>query len=87
MPRPPCRASIIGLPHAGKTTICKLLAQHYDAVVLDTEELCKPVVEKAEQEKLDKIREETTQAAIEKIKIKMEQDGGQNSGKLSFTDI
>ncbi|XP_075315081.1 adenylate kinase 9 [Odontesthes bonariensis] len=79
MPRPPCRVSIIGLPHAGKTTICKLLAQHYNAVVLDVEELCKPVVAKAEQEKLDKIREETTQAAIEKIKMKMAQDGGENS--------
>ncbi|XP_072219011.1 adenylate kinase 9 [Leuresthes tenuis] len=79
MPKPPCRASIIGLPHAGKTTICKLLAQHYNAVVLDPEELCKPVVEMAEQEQLDKIREETTQAAIEKIKMKMEQDGEQNS--------
>ncbi|KAM9703756.1 adenylate kinase 9 [Menidia menidia] len=74
MPRRPCRVSIIGLPHAGKTTMCKILAEDYNAVVLDVEELCKQAVAKADQEKLDKIKKETTQAAIEKIKMKMEQD-------------
>lgn len=43
-----------------------------------------PVVAKVEQERLDKIKEETTQVAIEKIKMKVEQDGVKNSGKLSF---
>uniref|UniRef100_A0A7N8XC24 Uncharacterized protein n=1 Tax=Mastacembelus armatus TaxID=205130 RepID=A0A7N8XC24_9TELE len=84
MPRPPCRVSIIGPPQAGKTTLCRLLAQHYGALVLDMEELVQPVLAKVEQERLEKIREETTQVAIEKIKMKMEQDGVQNSGKLSF---
>ncbi|XP_070781653.1 adenylate kinase 9 [Enoplosus armatus] len=79
MPRPPCRVSIIGPPQAGKSTLCKLLAQHYNALVLDMEVLVQPVLAKVEQERLDKIKKETTQVAIEKIKMKMEQDGGQNS--------
>lgn len=85
-PRPPCRVSIIGPPQAGKSTLCKLLAQHYNALVLDMEALVLPVLAKIEQERLDKIKVETTQVAIEKIKMKMEQDGGQNSGKFSFVD-
>lgn len=84
MPRPPCRVSIIGPPQAGKSTLCKLLAQHYNALVLDIEVLVQPVLAEVEQERLDKIKEETTQVAMEKIKMKMEQDDGQNSGKLSF---
>ncbi|KAM4529308.1 adenylate kinase 9 [Fundulus diaphanus] len=74
MPRPPCKVSIIGPPQAGKSTMCSLLAQHYGAVVIDLEELSEPVLAKAEQERLDGIKEATTQAAIEKIKMKMEQD-------------
>lgn len=81
MPRPPCRVSIIGPPQAGKSTLCKLLAQHYNALVLDMEDLVQPVLAKAEQERLDKIKEDTTQVAIEKIKLKMEPDGGESSGK------
>ncbi|XP_054474711.1 adenylate kinase 9 [Anoplopoma fimbria] len=81
MPSPPCRVSIIGPPRAGKSTLCKLLAQHYNASVLDMEVLVQPVLDKVEQERLDKIKEETTQIAIEKIKMKMEQeqDGDLNS--------
>lgn len=66
--------------------LCKLLAQHYNALVLDMEVLVQPVLAKVEQERLDKIKEETTQVAIEKIKMKMELDGGQNTGKLSLVD-
>ncbi|KAF3849884.1 hypothetical protein F7725_019603 [Dissostichus mawsoni] len=80
MPRPPCRVSIIGPPLAGKSTLCKLLAQHYNALVLDLEALVQPVLAKVEQERLDKIKEETTQVALEKIKMK------QNSGKLMTED-
>ncbi|XP_056284243.1 adenylate kinase 9 [Pseudoliparis swirei] len=78
MPRAPCRVSIIGPPRAGKSTLCKLLAQHYNALVLDMEVLVQPVLAKVEQEKLEEIKEQTTQSAIEKIRMKMEQDGGEN---------
>ncbi|XP_063757950.1 adenylate kinase 9 [Eleginops maclovinus] len=73
MPRPPCRVSIIGPPLAGKSILCKLLAQHYNALVLDMETLVQPVLAKVEQERLHKIKEETTQVAVEKIKMRMEQ--------------
>lgn len=54
--------------------------------MLDMEVLVQPVLAKVEQERLDKIKEETTQVAMEKIKMKMEQDDGQDSGKFSFVD-
>uniref|UniRef100_I3K723 Adenylate kinase 9 n=1 Tax=Oreochromis niloticus TaxID=8128 RepID=I3K723_ORENI len=81
MPRLPCKVSIIGPSLAGKTTLCKLLAQHYNAAVIDMEELLQPVLVKAKEERIHKIKEETTQAAIDKIKMKMKEDG-QNSGKM-----
>ncbi|XP_076612348.1 adenylate kinase 9 isoform X2 [Chaetodon auriga] len=87
MPRPPCRVSIIGPPQAGKSTLCKLLAQHYNVLVLDMEVLVQPALAKVEQERLDKIKEETTQIAIEKIKMKMEQDGGQNSDESNSVEV
>uniref|UniRef100_A0A3Q1CXD4 Nucleoside-diphosphate kinase n=1 Tax=Amphiprion ocellaris TaxID=80972 RepID=A0A3Q1CXD4_AMPOC len=79
MPRAPCRVSVIGPPQAGKSTLCKLLAHHYNAAVLDMEEALQTALAKVEKERLDKIRNETTQVAIEKIKTKLEQDGEQNS--------
>lgn len=82
MPRPHCKVSIVGPRLAGKSTLCRLLAQHYGAVVLDMEELSQPVLARAEQEKLDKIKKETTQAAIEKIKMKMKKDGEEHLGTL-----
>ncbi|KAE8286847.1 Adenylate kinase 9 [Larimichthys crocea] len=87
MPRPPCKVSIIGPPQAGKSTLCKLLAQHYNALVLDMEVLMQPVVAKVEQERLDKIKEETTQVAIEKIKMKVEQDGVKNSDETTSVEV
>uniref|UniRef100_A0A3B5A2W7 Adenylate kinase 9 n=1 Tax=Stegastes partitus TaxID=144197 RepID=A0A3B5A2W7_9TELE len=72
MPRLPCRVSIIGPTQAGKSPVCKLLAQHYNAVVLDMEELLLPALTTVEKERLDKIKNETTQVAIEKIKMKTE---------------
>lgn len=86
MPRLPCRVSIIGPPQVGKTTLCKLVAQHYGAVVLDMEELLQPVLFKAEQERINKIKEETTHMDIKKVKAKMAKDAEQNLGKLSFVD-
>ncbi|CAJ1078426.1 adenylate kinase 9 isoform X4 [Xyrichtys novacula] len=74
MPRPPCRVSIVGPPQAGKSTLCKLLARHYNAQVLDMEELVQPALEKVQQDRLRKIREETTKVAIEKIKMRVQQD-------------
>ena len=49
MPRAPCKVSIVGPPQSGKSTLCKLLAQHYNALVLDKKEL-KPIMAKIKQE-------------------------------------
>ncbi|CAB1435476.1 unnamed protein product [Pleuronectes platessa] len=51
MPRPPCKVSIVGPPQSGNSTLCKLLAQHYNALVLDAEDLVQPILAKIEQEK------------------------------------
>ncbi|KAM4713125.1 adenylate kinase 9 [Anableps anableps] len=74
MPRAPCKVSIIGPSQVGKSTMCNLVAQHYGAVVLDLEKLSQPLLAEAEQERLDKIKEESTKAAIETIKMKMKED-------------
>uniref|UniRef100_A0A3B3XBA2 Uncharacterized protein n=1 Tax=Poecilia mexicana TaxID=48701 RepID=A0A3B3XBA2_9TELE len=60
MPRPPCKVCIIGSSQTGKSTMCSLLAQHYGAVVLDLEELIKPFLAKADQERFEKLRDITT---------------------------
>lgn len=76
MPKPPCRVSVIGPPQAGKSTLCKLLAQHYNAVVLDMDVLVQSAQAKIEQERCEKVKEETTRTAIEEIKTELEQEGG-----------
>ncbi|XP_060948025.1 adenylate kinase 9-like [Limanda limanda] len=86
MPRPPCKVSIVGPPQSGKSTLCKLLAHHYNALVLDVEDLVQPILAQIEQERLDKIKEETTQLAIERIK-KMEEDGRENSDDSSSVEV
>ncbi|XP_037607172.1 adenylate kinase 9 [Sebastes umbrosus] len=87
MPSPPCRVSIIGPPQAGKSTLCKLLAQQYNASVLDMPALVQSFLAKVEQKRLDEIREETTQVAIERIKMKMEREGGQNSDETNSVEV
>lgn len=81
MPRPPCRVSIIGPPQAGKSTMCKLLAQHYNVVVLDMDTLAQPAVAEFEKKRLDKVKEEATQDAIEKIKMEI------ISGKMNYLSV
>lgn len=58
--------------------MCELLAQHYNAVVLDMDTLVQPVLANFEKERLDKVKEEATQEAIEKIRMEI------NSGKLKY---
>lgn len=58
--------------------MCQLLAQHYNVVVIDMDALVQPVLAKIEKERLDKVKEETTRDAIEKIKMIIE------SGKLNY---
>lgn len=80
MPRFPCRVCIIGPPQAGTTTLCRLLAQSYNALVLDVDELLKPVLSKEEQERIDKIKEEATLLAIDMVKRNIDEGIEQTSG-------
>ena len=82
MPRPPCKVSVIGPPCSGKSTLCALLAQHYGAELLDLEALTEPVVTKLRQEMLEKVRQDVTQQAIEKIRAKMEMNATNGRSEL-----
>lgn len=60
--------------------MCRLLAQHYGALVLDLEELIKPFLAMADQERFEKIRDLTT-PTVKSTRKKTK--GGENiSGKL-----
>ncbi|KAJ0026848.1 hypothetical protein NQD34_017848, partial [Periophthalmus magnuspinnatus] len=49
MPRPPCRVCIIGPSLSGKSTLCNLVAQHYNAHVLDVDILVQTSLQQTEQ--------------------------------------
>ncbi|KAJ8397627.1 hypothetical protein AAFF_G00436260 [Aldrovandia affinis] len=72
MPCPLCRVAVVGPPSSGKTTLSRLIADHYGSTVLDVEALMRPVVAQTREEMLEKVREEATAAAIEKVKLKLE---------------
>uniref|UniRef100_A0A672GWK8 (d)CMP kinase n=1 Tax=Salarias fasciatus TaxID=181472 RepID=A0A672GWK8_SALFA len=82
MPRIPCKVSIVGPSQSGKSTVCKLLAQRCGATVLDVEQMMQPVL----QERLDKIKDETTTAAIDKVQKKSELHSDQNTEVDSDVD-
>ncbi|XP_075872948.1 adenylate kinase 9 isoform X2 [Nelusetta ayraudi] len=87
MPRFPCRVCIIGPPQAGTTTLCRLLAQSYNALVLDVDELLKPVLSKEEQERIDKIKEEATLLAIDMVKRNIEEGIEQTSDETNPEEV
>ncbi|XP_061900631.1 adenylate kinase 9-like isoform X1 [Entelurus aequoreus] len=78
MPSPPCRVCIIGIPQSGRSALAKLMAERHKVSVLEVEALVEPLLSQLEQERLDKIKEDGLQAAIEKISLKEQSD--QTSG-------
>ncbi|XP_036406140.1 adenylate kinase 9 [Megalops cyprinoides] len=72
MPRPPCKVAVVGPSLSGKTTLCHLIASHYGSKVVDMEALMKPRIAQAQETMLEKVREEATAAAIEKVKMQLE---------------
>uniref|UniRef100_A0AAY4DP69 Nucleoside-diphosphate kinase n=1 Tax=Denticeps clupeoides TaxID=299321 RepID=A0AAY4DP69_9TELE len=74
MPRPPCKVCVIGPPCSGKTTLSHLLAEHYGAALLNVEKLMQPLVAEVTLKHLERLRQETTLVAIEKVKLKVEQE-------------
>ncbi|XP_059501210.1 adenylate kinase 9 isoform X2 [Stegostoma tigrinum] len=67
-PRPTCKVAILGPKSAGKTTLCKLLAQNYDAKVLDMFELLEPQRQKLKLDHIEKVRAEALQSALITVK-------------------
>ncbi|XP_034265034.1 adenylate kinase 9 isoform X2 [Pantherophis guttatus] len=72
MPLPPCKVLILGPPLSGKTTLCELLANHYQGKVLDMEALLKIHYEEAKLELLEQTRAEAILVGIARVKEKME---------------
>ncbi|XP_067049308.1 adenylate kinase 9-like [Acropora muricata] len=67
LPRPPCKLCVLGPPHSGKTTVSQLVAQRYNAKILDIDELIKPRREVARKKMLAEIRDEAVESAISKV--------------------
>ncbi|XP_063079133.1 adenylate kinase 9 isoform X2 [Engraulis encrasicolus] len=82
MPRPPCKVAVIGQPCTGKTTLALQLAGHYGAVVIDMEELMKPVLATLHKTTLEKVKKDTTASAIEMLKVRKAMDDMFDKDKL-----
>ncbi|MBN3311086.1 KAD9 kinase, partial [Amia calva] len=74
MPRPPCKVALIGPPSSGKTTLCRLLAEKYNAKVVDMEVAIQPVIAEERQSLLHKAREEALASAITEVQMKLQQE-------------
>ncbi|KAG8123953.1 hypothetical protein E2320_019386, partial [Naja naja] len=72
MPLPPCKVLVVGPPFSGKTTLCELLANHYQGKVLDMEALLKTYYEQARLELIEQTRAEAILVGIARVKEKME---------------
>ncbi|XP_077973287.1 adenylate kinase 9-like [Styela clava] len=74
LPKPPCKISVLGFPVSGKTSLCKVLADRYEAVVLDVNELMKDKFAEARKELVDKARQDALESAINLVQNKLEQE-------------
>ncbi|XP_026522287.1 adenylate kinase 9 [Notechis scutatus] len=72
MPLPPCKVLVVGPPFSGKTTLCELLANHYQGKVLDMDALLKMHYEQARIELIEQTRAEAILVGIARVKEKME---------------
>ncbi|TSN30253.1 Adenylate kinase 9 [Bagarius yarrelli] len=86
MPRPTCKVSVIGPAQSGKSTLSALLAEHYGAVLIDIKKLMENVTEKIRQERMEKVRQEATISALEKIKAQMSTDCVSES-EMEMTEV
>ncbi|XP_055490932.1 adenylate kinase 9 isoform X2 [Leucoraja erinacea] len=73
-PHTACKIAILGPKSSGKTTLCELIAQKYDAKVLDMSSLIQPGRERLVVENVEKVRMETIPLAILTIKTKVEKE-------------
>ncbi|XP_033125059.1 adenylate kinase 9-like isoform X4 [Anneissia japonica] len=73
-PRPPCKLSVVGPPLAGKTSISHLLAQKFNARVLDVTELIKPRMKAHKEKQIQLATEEAKENAISSVKSKLREE-------------
>ncbi|TRY98900.1 hypothetical protein DNTS_026558 [Danionella cerebrum] len=74
IPHVPCRVSVIGPECSGKSTMCKLLAEHYGATVVDLEEVMNQALATFAKEMLENVRQEATIAGLDNLRTKMEME-------------
>ncbi|XP_067841405.1 adenylate kinase 9 [Heptranchias perlo] len=73
-PRPPCKVVILGPKSTGKTTLSKLIAQKYDAKILDISQLVQPLRQRQMEENIEQVRAESLQSGLLTIRNKLENE-------------
>ncbi|XP_072178424.1 adenylate kinase 9-like isoform X1 [Diadema setosum] len=89
-PRPPCKLCVVGPPLSGKTSVCHLLAQKFNARVLDVNELIKSRMETHKAKQIELARQEALESAIATVKAKLrekEETGSEGDGGDDHDDI
>ncbi|XP_060046846.1 adenylate kinase 9 [Erinaceus europaeus] len=71
MPAPPFKVFVFGPPSSGKTTLCKLLAEHYKGKVIDYSEHVQPQFDKSLERLKANAIAEATEAAIKIVKERL----------------
>ncbi|KAH0622209.1 hypothetical protein JD844_024317 [Phrynosoma platyrhinos] len=74
MPLPPCKILVVGPPMSGRSTLCELIANHYQGKVLEMDALLKTQYEEARIELIEKTRIEAIEAGIAKVKERLENE-------------
>ena len=70
-PRPPCKLCVTGPPLSGKTTMAFMLAQKFNARVLDVNELIKPRMEAHKATQVELHKKEALESAIATVQAKI----------------
>ncbi|XP_037100184.1 adenylate kinase 9 isoform X2 [Syngnathus acus] len=74
MPSPPCRVCIIGTAASGRPELSVLMGARHNVSVLELEKLAEPLLAELETEWLAKVKEDSVQAAMEKIRTKQQNE-------------
>ncbi|XP_071818767.1 adenylate kinase 9-like isoform X4 [Apostichopus japonicus] len=72
-PRPPCKLCVVGPPLSGKTSNCHLLAQKFNARVLDVNELIKSRYQMHKDKQVELAKKEAIEAAIANVKARLKE--------------
>ena len=73
-PRPPFRVMVVGSTASGKSTLIRLLAESYNARVLDMNGMLQEEYDKVMTKRLADVAAETEAAVIEELKERREQE-------------